>query len=338
VHRVDLMSIRIALALATFAATLVGVRPACATPSARLVYSRGPGAESCPDEVALRREVAARVGYDPFFLWADKTIVASVVRAQPSGFVARVHLVDSAGADHGMRELHTDGKCDDLLGAAALAIAIAIDPLLLAPQQTSSQEEAPVTASPPPPAVVAPSAPAPLVVASKPPVTGDTVRLRAMAGAVASLGVAPAPAAGLSIGAEARWHRVSLELEARVDAPVGRVFATPSGPRLVSSWLAAGTLAPCVHAAVLLGCALVQLGSVQASAPVSGRGAGSAPWVSAGARVGSAIGIGKGAEIRLRADVLANLDRAQIGIDNAEVWKAPLICSSYGLDVSVPFL
>jgi hypothetical protein len=282
--------------------------------------------------------VATRVGYDPFFLWADKTIVASVMRAQPSGFVARVHLVDSAGADHGMRELHTDGKCDDLLGAAALAIAIAIDPLLLAPQQTAPEEAPPATASAPQPAVVAQTVPAPLVVPSEPPVDRDTLRLDATAGAVASLGVAPAPAAGLSIGGEARWHRVSLELEARVDAPAGRVYATPSGLRSVSSFLAAATLAPCVHTALLLGCALVQLGSVQASAAVSTPSAGSAPWVAAGARVGSTIGIGKGAELRLRADVLANLDRAQIGIDNAEVWKAPLICASYGLDVSVPFL
>jgi hypothetical protein len=48
-------------------AVLSASRWAYATPSARLVYSRGHGAESCPDEHALREAVAARVGYDPFF-------------------------------------------------------------------------------------------------------------------------------------------------------------------------------------------------------------------------------------------------------------------------------
>lgn len=35
-----------------------------ASPSSRLVYVRGRGAETCPDEAALRAAVAARLGYD----------------------------------------------------------------------------------------------------------------------------------------------------------------------------------------------------------------------------------------------------------------------------------
>ena len=40
--------------------------PAHAEPAGRLVYDRGPGAEACPDEMALRRAVGARLGEDPF--------------------------------------------------------------------------------------------------------------------------------------------------------------------------------------------------------------------------------------------------------------------------------
>jgi hypothetical protein len=108
---------------------LVGVRPVQASPSARLVYSRDPAASSCPDEAALRRAVAARVGYDPFFTWAPKTVVVHIAAAPPHGFVARLLLVDDRGVAFGARELRTQGQCIELLDAAALGIAIAIDPV-----------------------------------------------------------------------------------------------------------------------------------------------------------------------------------------------------------------
>jgi hypothetical protein len=46
-----------------------------ATPSMRVVYQRGQSVEHCPDEAALRGAVEQRLGYDPFFPWADRTIV-----------------------------------------------------------------------------------------------------------------------------------------------------------------------------------------------------------------------------------------------------------------------
>jgi hypothetical protein len=67
--------VRLVLVTASLGLT---ARVAGATPQARLVYSRGTGAEDCADEHALRRAVAARIGYDPFFPWAPKTVVASM--------------------------------------------------------------------------------------------------------------------------------------------------------------------------------------------------------------------------------------------------------------------
>jgi hypothetical protein len=331
------MSIRIALAATALFAGVAWTPPARATPSARLVYSRGAGTDECPDETALRRAVALRVGYDPFFSWADKTIVASVLRAQPRGFVVRVHLVDREGIEHGTRELGTDGKCADLLDAAALAIAIAIDPLLLAPAPKPTAEPAPAPEAAPEPVVTAAGAPAPQRVETSR--TSPRVGFTASAGAVVSLAVAPSPATGLSIGGEARWRQVSLAVEARVDAPASHTFSGPSGLGLdtvsLSSWLVTATVAPCVHARALIGCALGQIGSLQAS---TGSSTGSAPWLAAGARVGTAVPLGGGGALRLRADLLANLDRAEIWIDGAMAWKARPLCASYGLDVVVPFL
>jgi hypothetical protein len=166
------------------------------------------------------------------------------------------------------------------------------------------------------------------------------VSFTASAGAVISLAVAPSPATGLSIGGEARWRQVSLGVEARIDAPASRTFLAPSGLGLdtvsVSSWLVSATVAPCVHARALIGCALGQIGSVQASTLTGSTG--SAPWLATGARIGTAVPLWGGGALRLRADLLANLDRTEIWVDGATVWKAPLFCASYGLDVVVPFL
>ncbi len=64
-----------------------------ATPTSRLVYSRTAEAATCPDEQALRRAVAARVGYDPFFAYANRTIVSALSR-RDGAFVGTVDLID----------------------------------------------------------------------------------------------------------------------------------------------------------------------------------------------------------------------------------------------------
>src|SRR5436190_13499771 len=74
-----------------------------AFPSTRLVYARGPGAEQCPDQAAVRKAVAVRLGYDPFFASSDKTIIARVLR-EPDRLKGQVELIDEHGAQVGLRE------------------------------------------------------------------------------------------------------------------------------------------------------------------------------------------------------------------------------------------
>jgi hypothetical protein len=254
----------------------------------------------------------------------------------PKGFVARVQLVDSAGVEHGSRELRSDQTCADLLDAAALAIAIAIDPLLLVPvpkNQTVAPEGAP---APTPQALV--DAPRTHTPPSRPaePARGPSVVFSVSAGAVASVGVAPAPAAGLSLGGDARWRDVSLAVEARIDAPAGRSIQGPGGP--VSSWLIVATVAPCGHASVLEICALAQLGSLQANAAnVANQSSGTAPWLAIGGRIGVRQRIPGGTTLRLRADLLANMDPDSITVDGTSAWTAPRAAASYGFDLLVPF-
>jgi len=98
-----------------FAAILLGAAiptAARATASARLVYSRSSGADSCASETALRAAVAERVGYDPFFPGAKPVVVASMGRAGEAGFVARIRMIDEHGIEYGTREYRAE---DDVL-------------------------------------------------------------------------------------------------------------------------------------------------------------------------------------------------------------------------------
>ncbi len=120
-----------ALACLAFAVvTLVGGRAEAAR-SARLIYVRGHGADTCPDEDAVRNAVAARLGYDPFVAFAANILVAHV-RREGDGFHTAVGLVDENGVERGARQLTVDSReCADAIAAMALTISIAIDPLSL---------------------------------------------------------------------------------------------------------------------------------------------------------------------------------------------------------------
>src|SRR5438045_2287762 len=108
---------------ALLVAVLVGVgcsvaASAWAAPSARLEYVRGRGAESCPEEAAVRAGVVAGLGYDPFREPADGAIVLRVeVRRVGRSMRARI-----ATAGGGARELRAaGGRCDELANALELA-------------------------------------------------------------------------------------------------------------------------------------------------------------------------------------------------------------------------
>src|SRR6188768_3765956 len=70
--------LRVLVTLLSALAPLLGSSQVWAFPSARLEYTREVGAESCPDEAALRRAVADRLGYDPFDASAPELLRARV--------------------------------------------------------------------------------------------------------------------------------------------------------------------------------------------------------------------------------------------------------------------
>jgi hypothetical protein len=322
---------------AAVAGALVWPRVAAATPTGRLVYSRARGAESCPDEATLRRAVAARVGYDPFFPWAQRTVVANVERHRRE-FVATVSLVDEQGVAHGGRQLRTSGDCAELLDAAALAIAIAIDPEILTKPPSASLPEPPPQASsvsvpaPPP-------APAPPEVGAETPAEpapkGCSGTFEASLGALASMGAAPDIAAGLSAGAALRWCDVSVGLEAQANAPATR---SAQGGGDVSSLSVVAALTPCVYFGSLLGCALVQGGALRAESDgVPDRKTKWTDAVAVGARAAVLVPASDSLFVRVRSDWLANLDPIRLELRGNQVWTAPQVESSLGVDMLVRF-
>src|SRR5262249_18357643 len=109
---------------------------------------------------------AARLGYDPFFPWAKVTVVAHV-RREGGVYRAEVTLVDEQGVSRGTRELSSQGDdCTPLVGALALGISLALDPLSLpgkpsAPEPPANAPEAP--AEPGKPGAVSTPTPVPVL-------------------------------------------------------------------------------------------------------------------------------------------------------------------------------
>lgn len=106
-------------------------QPASAPKAAALSWVRLPGAERCPDVRALAVQVEARLHRAAFVPppAAQLLIEASTEPAPESAWKVRIALSDESGVALGTRELLIDQpNCVDAIDAAALAIALMIDP------------------------------------------------------------------------------------------------------------------------------------------------------------------------------------------------------------------
>jgi len=304
---------------------------AYASPSSRLVYSRSTDAASCPDEEALRRAVAARVGYDVFFPWATRTIVATLSRAD-GVFVASVELVGEDGIRHGGHELktHADEACGELLDPLALAVTIAIDPKLLAPAATVPTP-APAPRPPTAPALPVEPPPAPPV-EPPPPIPGRTpapLGFEGSLGPTVGVGFAPLPSIGGTLGFDVRRSRFSVGLEGSLAAPLPWHGA-------LEAWPVVATVVPCVHLGPFFGCALAEAGALHASARGLGASSSFTAWGAAGGRVGARIPLTSWLSLRGRADLLGDIDPPKL-VYGSTSWSAPLVAGAVGFDAVVRF-
>lgn len=314
-----------------------------ATPSAKLTYVRRAGTETCPDEQGFRKAVAARLGYDPFFPAAPKTVVAELGR-RVGGFTARVEIVGDDGVARGERSLDQGGDdCAEIVNALALAVSLALDDLDQGAPAPAAPEPAPAPATPPPddrpfapgdatpPATTPSEVPPPATPEAPPPVE---VRLRL--GGHGTLGTAPALAVGGDAGADVRAGAFGLGVEAIVDAPsssegdrVGRVAA--------SSY--AFGIAACLQGGIVRVCALAQLARFHGEGRDIAAPRDDDAWLGAfGGRLGLEVPFGQRFFVAPNVDVLAPVPRETIDVDGQPAFVQSAVVGRVGVGVGVRVL
>ena len=314
-------------------------REASASPTSRLVYVRAPGAESCPDEPAMRRAVATRLGYDPFRPFANTTLTAEV-RREKNVFRGRVRLVDEAGVERGARDLESRADdCSDLTTAMALSMSIAIDPLsMMRPQPSgdpppeAAPDPAPVDPAPPSPA---PPAPPPADV-PPPPIAPrkdapDPARFALGVGGHLAFGVAPAPALGFRISGELATQRLSIGLEGRFDLAASA--ESSEGGRARTS-LAGAALVPCLRVPLAWVCAVALVSRVEAEAVgVSAPRGDAFLFLGGGGRLVTAIPLPQDFSLRIGGDVLAHPVPFELTLNGQRVYRSSAVSAIAGLAV-----
>jgi hypothetical protein len=319
---------------------LLSTLRANANPSARLVYVRGPGADRCPNEDVVRTSVAARIGYDPFFLAAPTTIFVEVSR-EGDRFAALVKLIDNQGVERGMRHLATHSPdCADLIGTLALTISLVIDPVSLAtaPIRTDSSAVAPSPPSTPVAPVVVtpvptgavpvlvPIAPATAPEAPRSSPSADGASFFAGVSVLGSLGSALAPTAGAVAFGGARWRWVSLRIEARGDLP-----ASARTPPPARSWTVAASAVPCAYWHTAFACAALGVESIQATGDAAAPRNAETLVAVAGGRLGVEIAATEGFAFAAFAEGLVPLQRPRIEIDGVTVHHFSPVAGDVGL-------
>jgi hypothetical protein len=141
------------LAMAVACPSVAWAANAPSAPSVRLVWVRGENTEGCSDGAAMARRVSMRLSKNPFREDA-LTSIEGVIGREGQRWQAHLYMRGADGRLAGTRRLTSDGAdCDGIDAAAALAIALAIDPEaalspMAAPPVATSAEAIPAPATP----------------------------------------------------------------------------------------------------------------------------------------------------------------------------------------------
>lgn len=298
-----------------------------ATPTARLVYQRGAGAESCPDVDVLQQMVSARLGYSPWTADEARTVEVDLVRAH-GALIARIALDDPQSGRSGERRLSSRAAgCDELAAAMVLAICIAIDPLRMALAAASLPEPEPATLPESEPASLPESAPlveAPVSAPASEPVAEplseeppDQIRLYAGLGSHLSLGTSPTVAFGPKLMGGIGYSFYSLELEARSELCTS--FSLTNVGAFGMTGLGSVALVPCVNLWWFQVCAVAAIGQLSGLVFTPVPGVESRISLVAGARIGFEYPIYPWLALRLQGDAMINI----VPIDLSPLWQSP---------------
>ena len=207
--------------------SLSGVAAAERPRPVQLSWVRLAGAQSCPADAPLAAEVTRRLGWEPFATDAPR-LIEGVFTRDGGRWGATVFVRDATGALIGSRQIDSDApECDALADAAALVVALIIDP---------HARFSPKAAAPPPPVPPLPPAAA-VPSASLDGFVRIGVRGLALRGALP--GLASGAALAVDVGRAPRW---GWGIGLRV-LPEQRTESGDAGFGLTAGWLAG-----CAHA------------------------------------------------------------------------------------------
>jgi len=291
----------------------------------RLAFEKGtdPG---CPDESGFRQLIAARLGRDPFSPEARSVVTVRVSGAGP--YQAEL-VLETPGAE-ARRKTLTGADCAELVQSTAVAVALAVDPLLRRPEppvpKSTPVDPAPSSAWPdPPPRVPTPAAPER---------SSGSLQWSVSAGAGVELGASVVPQPDLRLELRAGHGLVSVGLEGHFGVPV--TGALTHGTLTTSRLM--GAVVPCLEWKWFAGCADLSLGTLRLEAQqVAGARVASVFFASVGVRARVMVPIGSVFAVGPRLDGFVPLTRASALVGTERVWTVSPVAAGLGLDVRFRF-
>jgi hypothetical protein len=320
---------------------LLAAAPAAADVPTRLVYVRTPEAAVCPDQAALQKAVEARLGHDPFSIWGENTVIATV-SAHGTELRARAEFVDGAGVMRGSRDVvgrATD--CDELILALALAISITLDPMQATAMPAEQGLETRVEPEP-----VAPPQPAPAQSAdhekvrrgprqpNTPLKNSSSSSWSAHAGVFGSAGAVPSIASGARLGLRFERQAFSGGIELAASWPSSKSLGED---RSVNVSIFVANVFPCITLVRgLFGCALGSFGVFRAHGEgVTDPRSETLGYAAVGGRLALELPVGTRWSFSSQADLLGTLTRPDFTLNQASVWRPFPVSAAFGVGISL---
>jgi hypothetical protein len=297
------------------------------------------------------------MGRDPFTTPVNRVVVAAIDRTA-GGYSATVALEDPSGRLLGRQELgYRLDSCEELAGAIELAIAVAIDPLAVAPRSepSAASPERRISAGPSLATLEAPAevegkqspvqAPAteptktelpragqPAITAERETASPEDAQLpdwRTSVGIGAAFQAAPATIPAFSVGLERRFGHLSLGIEIRGDAAGAEALSAGGSVR---TWLLTGGADGCYHHGVFGACGLIAAGAQHSSGTgLSPSLSSSTPYVALGARLQADLPLVRWLWLRPQIDAWVPLIHTTLKVEDAPVWQTPAVSPVVGL-------
>lgn len=322
-----------------WALTLALVLAQEAPNTVRFQSTRAESAARCPDQTWLEDDVIARLGSSPF---RPEAPLEAEMQFTCSASQCRGVLVLTRRAQPPRRREVTGADCREVALSLTLALALAVDPMLLV-RPPRVAEPNPVPPTPPPPlppedaGVPAAQAFDAGVVLPEPPITlpgspSDSVLPFVRLDARVVSGLGPTATGGLSVGGGVRQFRWSIALEARVDLPQ---LATSTLGDPVESQSILGTVVPCARFGGLSTCLVATVGVLRVEGRYLGGQRVSSAFVLAGARIDYEFVLNRWLGVLALGSAQVVLTRATVRAGSEVVWVTPLLAAELGLGAVV---